>query len=80
MRCGVRDPATVTPASRISARRALISSGSVSYTHLDVYKRQRVGHVVIPPERALDIDTYYDIHLAGLLLSHPFDPAGKGQP
>ena len=40
----------------------------------------RVGHVVIPPERALDIDTYYDIHLAGLLLSHPFDPAGKGQP
>ncbi len=35
----------------------------------------RVGYVRIPPERALDIDTYYDLHLAELLLSQPF----KGQ-
>lgn len=34
----------------------------------------RVGYVMIPPERALDIDTPYDIHLAGLLLGHPFSP------
>ncbi|QJF52874.1 cytidylyltransferase domain-containing protein [Roseobacter ponti] len=35
----------------------------------------RVGSVVIPPERALDIDTPFDLHLAGLLLSRPFgDP------
>ena len=37
----------------------------------------RVGHVLIPPERALDIDTPYDIYLAGLLLSHPFHLADK---
>jgi len=35
----------------------------------------RVGYVVIPPERALDIDTPYDIHLAELLLTRPFKPA-----
>lgn len=40
----------------------------------------RVGHVVIPPERALDIDTPYDIHLAGLLLSHPFNSCAGGSP
>ena len=40
----------------------------------------RVGHVLIPPERALDIDTPYDIHLAGLLLLHPFHLADKGSP
>lgn len=32
----------------------------------------RVGHVMIPAERALDIDTHYDLHLAELLLTHPF--------
>lgn len=40
----------------------------------------RVGYVVIPTERALDIDTYYDIHLAQLLLTHPYTPSGKGTP
>ena len=35
----------------------------------------RVGYVMIPPQRALDIDTYFDLHLAELLLTHPF----KGQ-
>ena len=35
----------------------------------------RVGHVVIPPERALDIDTHYDLHLAQLMLTHPYIPA-----
>lgn len=32
----------------------------------------RVGYVVIPPERSLDIDTHYDLHLAELMLTHPF--------
>jgi len=32
----------------------------------------RVGYVEIPPERALDIDTEYDLYLADLLLRHPF--------
>lgn len=32
----------------------------------------RVGYVIIPPERALDIDTYYDLHLAELMLRHPY--------
>ena len=32
----------------------------------------RVGSVIIPPERALDIDTPFDLHLAELLLSRPF--------
>ena len=36
----------------------------------------RVGYVTIPAERALDIDTYYDLHLAELLLTHPFTPKG----
>lgn len=36
----------------------------------------RVGHVMIPAQRALDIDNHYDLHLAGLLLSHPFNPPG----
>lgn len=31
-----------------------------------------VGYVIIPPHRALDIDTRYDIHLAELQLTHPF--------
>jgi N-acylneuraminate cytidylyltransferase len=35
----------------------------------------RVAHVLIPPERALDIDTPFDLHLADLLLRHPFPPA-----
>jgi N-acylneuraminate cytidylyltransferase len=34
----------------------------------------RVGFVVIPPDRALDIDTYYDLHLAQLMLTHPYIP------
>ena len=32
----------------------------------------RVAGVTIPSERALDIDTPYDLHLAELLLKHPF--------
>lgn len=32
----------------------------------------RVGYVIIPPERALDIDTHYDLHLAELMLTHPY--------
>jgi CMP-N-acetylneuraminic acid synthetase len=34
----------------------------------------RVGYVVIPPERALDIDNHFDLHLAELMLSRPFTP------
>lgn len=33
----------------------------------------RVGYCIIPPERALDIDTPYDMHLAELLLTNPFN-------
>jgi N,N'-diacetyl-8-epilegionaminate cytidylyltransferase len=40
----------------------------------------RVGYVIIPPERALDIDTHYDLHLAELMLAHPYTPSDKGQP
>ncbi|MFO0388297.1 MAG: cytidylyltransferase domain-containing protein [Alphaproteobacteria bacterium] len=32
----------------------------------------RVGHIIIPPERALDIDTPYDLHLAELLIANPY--------
>jgi len=32
----------------------------------------RVGYTVIPPERALDIDTPFDMYLADLLLTHPY--------
>jgi len=32
----------------------------------------RVGYVQIPPERALDIDTEFDLYLADLILRHPF--------
>lgn len=31
-----------------------------------------VGYVIIPAERALDIDTHYDVYLADLLLSQPY--------
>lgn len=34
----------------------------------------RVGYVIIPPERALDIDTPFDLYLAELMLTHPFQP------
>lgn len=30
------------------------------------------GYIMIPRERSLDIDTPFDIHLADLLLKHPF--------
>lgn len=40
----------------------------------------RVGHVVIPPERALDIDTLFDLYLAELMLSRPFAVWQKGLP
>jgi CMP-N-acetylneuraminic acid synthetase len=40
----------------------------------------RVGHVMIPTERALDIDTYYDLHLAELLLTHPFPHLAPNSP
>lgn len=32
----------------------------------------RVGHVEIPHERSMDIDTEYDLYLADLMLKHPF--------
>jgi N-acylneuraminate cytidylyltransferase len=32
----------------------------------------RVGYVEIPAERSLDIDDPFDMHLAELLLTHPF--------
>jgi CMP-N-acetylneuraminic acid synthetase len=38
----------------------------------------RVGHVVIPPERSLDIDDPFDLHLAELLLEHPFRDGSGG--
>lgn len=34
----------------------------------------RVGYVEIPVERALDIDTEFDLYLADLMLTHPFRP------
>ena len=40
----------------------------------------RVGYVIIPPERALDIDTPYDIYLAELLLSQPYSSRYKAKP
>lgn len=36
----------------------------------------RVGYVMIPPERALDIDTPFDMHLAELMLTHPYKAKG----
>jgi len=33
----------------------------------------RVGYIEIPMERALDIDSEYDLYLADLLLAHPFE-------
>ncbi len=32
----------------------------------------RVGYITIPAERALDIDTHYDLHLAELLINNPY--------
>ncbi|MGE0754108.1 MAG: NTP transferase domain-containing protein [Alphaproteobacteria bacterium] len=32
----------------------------------------RVGYVIIPAERALDIDNYFDLHLAELMIKHPY--------
>jgi CMP-N-acetylneuraminic acid synthetase len=32
----------------------------------------RVGYIEIPPERAIDIDDEYDLHLARLLLEQPY--------
>ena len=40
----------------------------------------RVGYSIIPTERALDIDTPYDIHLAELLLTHPYRRYNKAKP
>lgn len=34
----------------------------------------RVGYVIIPPERSLDIDNYFDLYLAELMLTHPYTP------
>jgi N-acylneuraminate cytidylyltransferase len=39
----------------------------------------RVGYVVIPPERSLDIDDPFDLHLAELLLTRPFRAGGEGK-
>ena len=38
----------------------------------DKLMQGRVGYIEIPIERALDIDSEYDLHLADLLLAHPF--------
>ncbi|MFW0778151.1 MAG: cytidylyltransferase domain-containing protein [Rickettsiales bacterium] len=38
----------------------------------------RVGYVMIPPERALDIDTPFDLHMAELLLTTPYTAKTKG--
>lgn len=32
----------------------------------------RVGYIMIPTERSLDIDTEFDLYLADLILTHPF--------
>lgn len=32
----------------------------------------RAAYVMIPPERALDIDSYFDLYLAELMLTHPY--------
>lgn len=37
----------------------------------------RVGYVIIPPERSLDVDTHFDLHLADLMLTHPFGPPAR---
>ena len=39
-----------------------------------------VGYVIIPPERALDIDTPYDVHLAELLLRQPYLSTDQTKP
>ena len=36
----------------------------------------RVGHIRIPVERALDIDTEFDLHVADLMMTHPFKAKG----
>jgi CMP-N-acetylneuraminic acid synthetase len=38
----------------------------------------KVGHIIIPPQRSLDIDDPFDLHLAGLLLKHPFSAGADG--
>ena len=35
----------------------------------------RAGYVKIPQERALDIDEEFDLYLADLILTHPFNPS-----
>jgi N-acylneuraminate cytidylyltransferase len=35
----------------------------------------KVGYVIIPPERALDIDEPFDLHLAEILIKNPFTPS-----
>lgn len=47
--------------------------GSVAYIEsCESLMSGRVGSVEIPPQRALDIDTPFDLHLADLLLLRPF--------
>lgn len=47
-------------------------AGSAYVMRCNKLMEGRVGYVMIPPQRALDIDSYYDLHLAELLLTHPF--------
>lgn len=32
----------------------------------------RVGYFMVPPERAVDVDTEYDLHMVDLMLKYPF--------
>lgn len=47
--------------------------GNIDYIlSTDKLMQGRVGYVQIPVERALDIDTEFDLYLADLIMSHPF--------
>jgi CMP-N-acetylneuraminic acid synthetase len=35
----------------------------------------RVGHFIIPPERAMDVDSEYDLHMVDLMLKYPYKGA-----
>jgi len=51
----------------------LVYVGNIDYLQTcERLMQGRVGHVKIPVERSLDVDTEFDLHLADLLLRHPF--------
>ena len=52
--------------------------GSVPYIlKSEKLMQGKVGYIEIPPQRSLDIDTEFDLYLADLILSHPFESAGE---